>query len=113
MYPSARRARRGRVRRLAAAAEGAAGAFLVGRDGTPAWQVIRVLVLCLLTLGAIHPLRRPSGRAASGAAFAAGLLGVSVGIGVGAMHVVKGGAAEVAAAGSICLAAGVILAVGG
>jgi pimeloyl-ACP methyl ester carboxylesterase len=113
MYPSVRRARRGRVLRLAAAAEGAAAAFLVGRDGTPAWQVIRVLVVCLLTLGAMHALRRPAGRAASAAAFAAGLLGVSVGIGVGAMHVVKGGAPEVAVAGSICLVAGVILAIGG
>jgi hypothetical protein len=89
MYARVRRARRGRVLRLAAAAEGAAGLVLVGRDGTPAWQVLRVLVVCLLTLGAIHVLRRPSARAAS-AAFAAGLLGVSVGVGVGAMHVVKG-----------------------
>ena len=107
-----RHARRGRVLRLAAAAEGAAGAVLVGRDGTPAWQVLRVLVVCLLTLGVIRVLRRPSARAAS-AAFAAGLLGVSVGVGVGAMHVVKDGEPEVAVAGSICLVAGVTLLVGG
>ena len=113
MPTSVRRARRGRVLRLAAAAEGAAGVFLVGRDGTPAWQVLRVLLVCLLTLGAIHVLRRPSARAASAAAFVAGLLGVSVGVGVGAMQVVKGGDPVVAVAASICLVAGVTLGVGG
>ena len=112
MYSSVGCDRRGRVFRLAAAAEGAAGAVLVGRDGTPAWQVLRVLVVCLLTLGTMHALRRPSWRAAS-VAFAAGLLGVSVGIGVGAMQVVKDGEPEVAVAGSICLVAGVTLAAGG
>ena len=59
MDAGVRRARRGRVLRLAAAAEGLAGAVLVGRDGTPAWQVLRVLVVRLLTLGAMHALRRP------------------------------------------------------
>ena len=113
MYTSVRRAQRGRVFRLTAAAEGAAGVFLVGRDGTLGWPVLRVLLVCILTLGAIHVLRRASARAASAAAFAAGLLGVSVGDGVGAMQVVKGGDPVVAVAASICLVAGVTLAVGG
>src|SRR5687768_9566677 len=112
MFTSVRRDRRGRVLRLAAAAEGAAGAVLVGSDGTPAWQVLRVLVVCLLTLGTVHALGRPSWRAAS-VAFVAGLLGVSVGIGVGAMQVVKDGEPEAAVAGSICLVAGLTLLVGG
>ena len=45
MRSSVRRDRRGRVLRLAAAALGAAGVVLVGRDGTPAWQVLRLRVL--------------------------------------------------------------------
>lgn len=113
MPTSVRRARRGRVLRLAAAAEGAAGAFLVGRDGALGWQVLRVLLVFLLTFGAVHALRRPSARAPSAAAFAAGLLGVSVGVGIGVMQVVKDGAPAVAVAGSICLVAGVTRAVGG
>jgi fermentation-respiration switch protein FrsA (DUF1100 family) len=113
MYSSVRRARRGRALRLAAAAEGAAGLVLVGRDGTPVWQVLRVLIVCILTLGTIQVLRRPSARSASAAAVAAGLLGVSVGVGVGAMHVVKEGEPTVAMAGSICLVAGLTLLVGG
>jgi hypothetical protein len=53
MFSSVRRARRGSV-------------VLVGRESTPAWQVLRVLVVCLLTLGTMHALRRPSWRAAPG-----------------------------------------------
>ena len=113
MHTSVRGARQGRALRLAAAAEGAAGAFLVGRDGTMAWQVLRVLLVCLLTLGAVHALRRPSGRANSAAAFVAGLLGISVGVGVGVMQVIKDGDPEVAVAGSVCLVAGATLAFGG
>jgi len=98
----------------AAGIEGAAGVFLVARDGSLTWQLARAAVVTALTLAVVGLLRRRAGaRARSGAALLAGLAGVTVGIGIGAAHLVKSGGWPVTVAGLAVLVPGVALLVAG
>ena len=66
------------------AAEGAAFAVLVGLDGSAAWRAARVLMVVLVTAGAVWFTRR-AGRAGRGAtALALGIAGTVAGAGAAA-----------------------------
>jgi pimeloyl-ACP methyl ester carboxylesterase len=88
--------------------EGVSAAFLVGRDGSPAWQVARVAGVGLLTVLAAYGVTRPSTTAAA-VAWLAGIVGVSVGVGIGVFHLAKSGPLATTLAGLGCLVSGAFL----
>ena len=87
--------------------------FIVGRDGTPIWQLLRVLVAGGATLLVLTAVRRWSEPRQAGVRFAYGLLAVAIGVGVGLPHTLKVGLGPNAVAGLLCLAGGLGLAVSG
>jgi pimeloyl-ACP methyl ester carboxylesterase len=87
--------------------------FIVGRDGTLAWQMIRVLVVGLVTLIVLTVVRRWSEPRQAGVRFAYGLGAVAIGVGVGLPHALKVGVAPNTIAGLLCLVGGLGLAVAG
>ena len=87
--------------------------FIVGHDGTPVWQLMRVLVAGVVTLMVLTVLWRWSEPRQAGVRFAYGLLAVAIGVGVGLPHAVKVGLAPNAAAGLVCLAGGLAIVVAG
>ena len=87
--------------------------FIVGRDGTPTWQLMRVLVAGVVTLVVLNVLRRWSEPRQAGVGFAYGLLAVAIGVGVGIPHALKVGLAPSTVAGLLCLAGGLGLSVAG
>jgi pimeloyl-ACP methyl ester carboxylesterase len=90
--------------------EGVSGAFLVGRDGSLPWQLVRVAAVLLVTVAAAYGVSRPGGPVV---ACLAGVVGVSVGVGIGVMHLAKSGPPAVTLAGLGCLVSGVVLLVWG
>lgn len=92
---------------------GTAGAVLVGRDGSPTWQVARVLVVVAVTAAVLLAVARTGPGWRGVVSFLAGVVGLSVGIGIGAMHLAKGGPVVPTVAGLVCLVAGLVLLVGG
>jgi dienelactone hydrolase len=84
-------------------------AFVVGWQGTPAWQVLRVAVVGLLTVGVVLLVRRAGAATVGAVALALGLLGTVVGIGIGAVHLAKAGPVPTAVAGVGTLASGLVL----
>ena len=73
------------------AAEGVAFAALLGLDGSPLWQVARVLVTLILTALAVW-YTRWAGRTGRGAtALVLGIAGTAAGAGVGGAHLAKAG----------------------
>lgn len=89
--------------------EGVSAAFLVGRDGSPPWQLARVAGVVVLTAVAAYGVTRPSRTAAAAVAWLAGVVGVSVGVGIGVFHLAKSGPLAVTLAGLGCLVSGVFL----
>ena len=87
--------------------------FIVGRDGTLIWQLLRVLVAGGATLLVLTAVRRWSEPRQAGVRFAYGLLAVAIGVGVGLPHTLKVGLGPNAVAGLLCLAGGLGLAVSG
>jgi len=104
---------RSRTAPAAAVVAGAAGIYLVGHDGSPGWQMIRVLSVAAATALTVHLLRATTGVRRAVVAFAAGLVTVPVGIGVGAAHLAKDGPVGVTVAGTATLVAGLTLLVVG
>jgi uncharacterized protein len=95
------------------AAEGVAFAALLGLDGSPLWQVARVLVTLILTALAVWYTRR-AGRTGRGAtALVLGIAGTAGGAGVAGAHLAKAGLDAAAILAGIALAAGVFLLVWG
>ena len=121
LEPGARRPGAGARTAVAAAiGMGVAIAFLVARDGSPRWQVARLVAVAAATAGLVPVVGSPSPRGRRGpagrgvAAVAAGLVGVAVGAGIALPHLTKTGLTPVAAAGTVTLAGGLVLvAVGG
>jgi uncharacterized protein len=97
----------------AMAAEGVALAVLLGLDGSPLWQVARVLVTLMLTALAVWYARRAgrTGRAAT--ALALGIAGTAAGAGVVGAHLAKAGLDAAAVLAGIVLVTGVFLLVWG
>jgi uncharacterized protein len=113
--PDPRPWRSGRSRRhrltqvtVAALVEGAAIGYLVGRDGSILWQVARVIATIAVVWGAVLGLQR-GGTLAAGIAYLLGACGISVGLGIGVMHLVKSGDKAVTTAGLLCLVTGTLL----
>lgn len=96
-----------RLRLAAVAAVAVALSFLAGRDGTPLWQAIRVLVVILLaTATGVATLR--VGRPWRGAALVlVGVAATATGAGIAAAWLTKSGFGPTAAAGALSLVAGV------
>ncbi len=91
------------------AAEGVAFAALAGLDGSPVWQVARVLVILAASALAVWFTRR-AGRAGRGAtALLLGVAGTVAGAGVASAHLAKAGLDAAAVLAAIVLAAGLIL----
>ncbi len=88
-------------------------AFLVGRDGSPGWQVLRVLGVLGVAGAAGMVLHRAGPRGQGAVLFAAGLVGLTVGVGLGVPHLTRAGASAVSVAGAACLLAGLALMVAG
>jgi dienelactone hydrolase len=95
------------------AAEGVALAVLLGLDGSPLWQVLRVLVTLAVTGLAVGFTRR-AGRTGRGAiALLAGLAGTVAGAGVAGAHLAKAGLDAAAVLAGVVLVAGLVLLIGG
>jgi uncharacterized protein len=93
--------------------EGVAFAALLGLDGSPLWQVARVLVTLILTALAVWFTRR-AGRTGRGAtALVLGIAGTAAGAGVAGAHLAKAGLDVAAILAGIVLAAGVFLLIWG
>lgn len=91
------------------AVEGAALAALAGLDGSPVWQVARILIIAAVTTGAVWLTRR-AGRAGQGpAAVLLGIAGTATGAGVAGAHLAKAGLDAAALLAVIVLAAGLVL----
>ena len=87
--------------------------FLVMRDGTAVWQLLRGA--CVVALGTVTwLLALPLTSFGRGAvACAVGIVGFAVGLGIGLPHLAKTGATTVTVAGLACLGAGAWLVVAG
>jgi len=95
------------------AAEGVALAVLVGLDGSAAGQAVRVLVVVVVTAGAVWFTRR-AGRAGRGAmVLLVGIAGTAVGAGTAGGHLAKAGLDAAAVAAAVVLVAGVMLLIWG
>jgi uncharacterized protein len=95
------------------AAEGVAFAVLAGIDGSAAGQAVRVLVVVVVTTGAVWFTRR-AGRTGRGAtALLLGIAGTAAGAGTAGGHLAKAGLDAAAVAAAVVLVAGVMLLIGG
>lgn len=105
--------RGGAVVTVAAGAVVVAGAYLLGRDGSPGWQVVRVLGGAGLA-GAVLVVARAGGeRRRSVVAFVAGCLAFAAGVGIALPHLAKGGDPPVTVAGTVLLVGGAVLVAAG
>jgi dienelactone hydrolase len=84
-------------------------AFLVGRDGSPVWQAVRVVVTVAVASAAVYAVRRAPHWLRGLTAFIIGTAATAVGAGIGLPHLGKVGWSPVTAAGLLALAAGAVL----
>ena len=113
-----RSARRGRTfderrstgaRRLALITLGAGLMVVLGRDGSPVWQLVRMTVVAAIILLAYRgALTGTRGRRAA-IAFGVGLAGTAVGTGIGLPHLVKNALHPLTVAGLLTLGGGLVL----
>jgi dienelactone hydrolase len=88
-------------------------AVLAGLDGSPVWQVARVLVILAVTVLAVWFTRR-AGRVGQGAtALLLGIAGTVAGAGVGSAHLAKAGLDAAAVLAAIVLVTGLVLLIWG
>ena len=92
---------------------GAGTVYVAGRDGSLAWQVVRVAAVVFLTWAGYRALGHspPARRAAM--AFAGGCVSVAVGVGIGLPHLAKASLHPLTVAGLLCLVSGLVLLVAG
>jgi pimeloyl-ACP methyl ester carboxylesterase len=86
---------------------------VVARDGAPVWREGRVAVVLFLCAGAVAVLQRGPAVARAATGFLVGLVGIAVGLGLGAPHLVKQGLGANGVLGVLAFAAGLALAGGG
>lgn len=98
-----------RVLTAATASAGLAAVALVGLDGSPAWQVTRVVATAAVAGVAIAGLSRGGRRLRATIAYVVGLAATSAGIGIGAGHLLKSDTGLDLAAGLLLLTAGLVL----
>ena len=111
--PGSRPARRTAALAGALVVAAAGVALLVGRDGSAGWRGARVVAVAAVTVGAWWVLRRAGTIWRGLVAVIAGLVATAVGVGIALPHVTKVGFTAVSLAGLACLAAGLVLVVGG
>ncbi|HEY5151223.1 MAG TPA: hypothetical protein VIJ23_15675, partial [Mycobacterium sp.] len=92
---------------------GGSMAVLVGRDGAVGWQITRVAVTAGLTWAAVLAVTHGRVLVRGAAGLGVGILGTAVGAGIAVPHAAAVGWSAVTAAGAVCLAAGLVLLVGG
>ena len=81
----------------------------MGRDGTPWWQAVRLLLVGLVVGFAVERLTHGAGRGRVLVALALGGAAIAVGVGFGGPHAAKEGATIPAVAGLAVLAGGLAL----
>jgi dienelactone hydrolase len=86
--------------------EGAALAVLLGQHGDWVGRAGWIAFVAVVAGFAVMLLRRSTGLLGGAVCYLLGVVGVSVGIGIGVMHLVKAGALSITAAGLVCLATG-------
>jgi dienelactone hydrolase len=85
---------------------------VVARDGAPVWREGRVAAVLFLCAGAVAVLQRGPALARAATGFLVGLVGIAVGLGLGAPHVAKQGMGLNAVLGALAFVAGLALAGG-
>lgn len=88
---------------------GLGAAFIVGHDGTPGWQVLRVLGVAILAVVGIAAVGRPGQPRHMAVGLPLGIVGVGLGLGIGIPSASKGGSALLTTAGLVNLAGGLAL----
>lgn len=94
-------------------AAGAGLLFVVARDGSVPWQIVRSASVAGLLAGLFLLLRQVSPTRRGALEAGAGLLFLAVGIGIGPPHLAKAGAHPLTVAGLLALAGGLVLLVAG
>ena len=94
------------LRFAAVAATALSLAYLVGRDGSPLWQGLRVLAVVLAAAGAAALVPRSDRRLRGPALLVLGVAGAAAGAGIAASWLAKTGFGITALAGAIALTAG-------
>ena len=100
------------VLEAATVAVGVGLGLAVGVDGSPAWQLVRVAAVVVLTVLTVRGQRRASPRTRGRVAALVGMPAVAVGLGLGP-HLAKGGPLAMQAASGLLLGGGLVLLVGG
>jgi uncharacterized protein len=95
------------------AIEGVALAALLGLDGSPPWQLARVLVTLAAAALVVWFTRRAGRTGRGSAALVAGIVGVAAGAGVAGAHLAKAGLDTAAVLAGIVLVAGLVLLIWG
>ena len=83
--------------------------IVVGLDGSPAWQLLRLVLVAAVTAATYNALRHGDARRRAGVAFSVGLVGTTVGAGIGLPHLAKAGVHLLTVAGLFSLAGGLVL----
>jgi predicted alpha/beta hydrolase len=97
------------IQRVALVAADAAVAFIVARDGSPPWQVARLVAVAGVTVVVYLVLGRGTRAQRAGAAFMTGCATVPVGVGIGLPYLAKTGIHLVTVVGLVSLAGGLVL----
>ena len=97
----------------AAVASGVGLAFIVGRDGSPGWQLLRVTLVGVATVSVLAALARLSRRGPAALAFITGVLLIPIGFGITVPHLNKVGLESITLAGMLVLAGGLTLLISG
>lgn len=106
--------RRHPVLPVAAAAAGAGCGAVSAWDGSPFWQLGRLVIAGCLTAALVATLARARGVARAGLSFTVGCAAIAVGVGIGLPHLMKAGWHGLTVAGLLAAGAGLVLAgVGG
>jgi hypothetical protein len=97
------------VARSVVIAVGASLAFIVGRDGSPVWQLARVLFVVVVAGLVYRMADREQCAGWAGVMFGAGCVAAAIGTGIGLPHLVKTGVEAMSVAGLIALGGGLVL----
>jgi dienelactone hydrolase len=94
---------------VAIAAQSLAFACMLGAEGSPGWQFGRVSLALAIGAAALRVELRGSRTVRAWSALALGIAGLTVGVGIGVMHVVKSHLTLAAVAALVALMAGIVL----
>jgi pimeloyl-ACP methyl ester carboxylesterase len=95
--------------RTALLGAGAATAYVVGQDGSPAWQGMRVTAVAIATGTAWWVMSRSTRARREAVAFVAGCGAAALGVGIGLPHLLKSNVGPLSLAGLVGLVSGLAL----